>query len=116
MDPAEQATQLFREMNKHRRDVFKNYQAFTTAIKKGGHIEPKSQSLILIACAIMAQCDMCISLHVQNAASAGASKDEIIDAGLLAVAMGGSPKLMSMSQVYQAVNDIYGEEKGKADE
>ena len=92
-EPAEKATELFRQMNKNRRDVFKAYQGFTSAIKKGSSIDDKSQSLILIACSILSQCDMCISLHVQNAATNGATKDEIIDAGLLAVAMGGSPKI-----------------------
>ena len=50
---------------------------------------------------------MCISLHVQNAATHGATRDEIIDAGLLAVAMGGSPKMMYMRYVYEEVDKLY---------
>jgi alkylhydroperoxidase/carboxymuconolactone decarboxylase family protein YurZ len=50
---------------------------------------------------------MCISLHVQNAASNGASRDEIIDAALLAVAMGGSPKMMHMKYVYEEVDKLF---------
>jgi len=107
IEPAEKATELFRQMNKNRRDVFKAYQGFTASIKKGSAIEGKYQSLILIACSILSQCDMCISLHVQNAASNGASKDEIIDAGLLAVAMGGSPRMMYMRYVYQEVEKLF---------
>jgi AhpD family alkylhydroperoxidase len=106
-EPAEKATELFRQMNKNRRDVFKAYQGFTAAIKKGSAIEDKYQSLILIACSILSQCDMCISLHVQNAVTCGATKDEIIDAGLLAVAMGGSPKMMYMRYVYEELDKLY---------
>jgi AhpD family alkylhydroperoxidase len=106
-EPAEKATDLFRQMNKNRRDVFKAYQGFTASIKKGSSIEDKYQSLILIACSILSQCDMCISLHVQNAASHGATKDEIIDAGLLAGAMGGSPKMMYMRYVYEEAEKLY---------
>ena len=106
-EPAERATELFRQMNKNRRDVFKAYQGFTAAIKQGSAIESKYQSLILIVCSILSQCDMCISLHVQNAATNGATKDEIIDAGLLAVAMGGSPKMMYMKHVYDEVDKLY---------
>lgn len=106
-EPAEKATELFRQMNKNRRDVFKAYQGFTAAIKKGSSIEDKYQSLILIACSILSQCDMCISLHVQNAATHGASKDEIIDAGLLAVAMGGSPRMMYMRYIYEEVDKLF---------
>ncbi|WP_419786586.1 carboxymuconolactone decarboxylase family protein [Pseudodesulfovibrio sp.] len=106
-DPSEKATELFRQMNKNRRDVFKAYQGFTAAIKQGSAIEDKYQSLILIACSIMAQCDMCISLHVQNAAVHGASRDEIIDAALLAVAMGGSPRMMYMRYVYEELDKLF---------
>ena len=52
--------------------------------------------LILVACAVMSQCDMCITIHVENAAAQGASREDILQAALMAVAMGGSPKLMYM--------------------
>jgi len=107
LEPAEKATELFRQMNKNRRDVFKAYQSFTATIKKGSSIEDKYQSLILIACSILSQCDMCISLHVQNAATHGATKDEIIDAGLLAVAMGGSPRMMYMRHIYEELDKLF---------
>jgi AhpD family alkylhydroperoxidase len=110
MEPTERAAELFKQMNLHRREVVKSYRGFTEAIKKSGHIEPKAQSLILLACSIISQCDVCIALHVQGAASNGATKDEIIDAGLLAVAMGGSPKMMYMSYVYEEVDKLYGED------
>jgi AhpD family alkylhydroperoxidase len=106
-EPAEKAVELFRQMNKNRRDIFKAYQGFTESIKKGSSIEGKYQSLILIACSILTQCDMCISLHVQNAATQGATRDEIIDAGLLAVAMGGSPKMMYMRYVYEEADKLF---------
>lgn len=109
MEPTERAAELFKQMNIHRREVVKSYRSFTDTIKKG-HIEPKAQSLILLACSIISQCDVCIALHVQGAASNGASKDEIIDAGLLAVAMGGSPKMMYMSYVYEEVDKLFGED------
>lgn len=109
-EPAEKALELFRQMNKNRRDIFKAYRGFTETIKKGSSISGKNQSLILIACSILSQCDMCISLHVQNAASQGATRDEIIDAGLLAVAMGGSPKMMYMKYVYEEVDNLFEDE------
>lgn len=108
-EPAEKAVELFRLMNKNRRDIFKSYRGFTESIKKGSSIDGKYQSLILIACSILSQCDMCISLHVQNAATQGATRDEIIDAGLLAVAMGGSPKMMYMKYVYEEADKLFEE-------
>jgi alkylhydroperoxidase/carboxymuconolactone decarboxylase family protein YurZ len=51
---------------------------------------------------------MCVSLHVQEAATLGATKDEIIDAAMLAIAMGGSPKMMYMRYVFEELEDLFG--------
>lgn len=52
---------------------------------------------------------MCIALHVEAAATLGASREEITQAAFMAVAMGGSPKLMYMMYVFEALNDLFGE-------
>ena len=63
--------------------------------------------LILVGCSVMSQCEMCISLHIQNAAMAGATREEIIQAAFMAVAMGGSPKMMYLMYVFEEVEDLF---------
>jgi AhpD family alkylhydroperoxidase len=106
MEPAERAAALFRNMNKDRRDVFKAWRSFSDTVKRSSTLDAKTQSLIMLACGIMAQCDVCISLHVQGAVTNGADRDEIIDAALLAMAMGGSPKMMYMQYVYEELDKL----------
>jgi len=108
MNTAEKALESLGFMQNERGEIFKGYMAFTKSIKTGSTIDPKTQELILTACSIMSQCDMCVSLHVQEAATLGATKDEIIDAATLAIAMGGSPKMMYMRYVKEELEDLFG--------
>jgi alkylhydroperoxidase/carboxymuconolactone decarboxylase family protein YurZ len=50
---------------------------------------------------------MCVALHVENAASLGASREEILQAAFMAVAMGGSPKLKYLMYVFEALEDLF---------
>lgn len=54
--------------------------------------------------ALYAQCEMCIEMNVGEALEAGASKDEIIEAAMLSISMGGGPKMMYMKYVYDALD------------
>lgn len=107
MDAAEKASMTLAKMNKDAKDVFSGYMNFTKQIGQFGPIEPKMQELILTACALMSQCDLCISLHVQGAAGLGASREEILQAAMLAIAMGGSPKMMQMEHVFDEIEDLF---------
>ena len=110
-DRSAEIAQTFRHINRTRRDIYKKYQEFSKEIKKRSSLDDKVQHLILLSNAIISQCDMCIALHVQGAATSGATKDEIIDAAWLAVAMGGSPKMMYLRYVYDEINAIFEEDE-----
>ena len=108
MDASEKASAALAGMQKNAENVFAGYLNFTKQIGQYGPIDHKMQELILLACALMSQCEMCISLHIQGAASLGASKEEVIHAAMLAIAMGGSPKMMYMRNVFEEVEDLFG--------
>jgi AhpD family alkylhydroperoxidase len=108
MNSSEKAGQALSLLQKHTPDQYGKYLEFTKKIAAMDALSHKQSELIMVACAVMSQCDMCVALHVEAAASMGATQEEIIQAGFLAVAMGGSPKLMYMSYVYEAVEDLFG--------
>lgn len=107
MDAAEKAASTLAKMQQQAGNVFPNYLAFTKEISQFGPINHKTQELIHVACAMMSQCEMCISLHVQGAASNGATKEEIMQAAMLAISMGGSPKMMYMNYVFEELEDLF---------
>lgn len=108
MNSAEKAGQALSFLNKYSPDQYGKYLEFTKELASMDALSHKQLELIMVACSVMSQCEMCIALHVEGAASMGASREEITQAAFMAVAMGGSPKLMYMSYVYDALDDLFG--------
>ena len=75
--------------------------------KKPGTLDVKAKELICVALSIAARCDYCIATHVHKAIDNGATRDEIMEAGFVAVSMGGGPSLAYLTQVIQAC-DAFG--------
>jgi len=71
-----------------------------------GKLDRKTKSLIAVGLAIAERCQWCIAYHVKNALDSGAGRDEILEAGWMAVLMGGSPALMQMQLVLKALDDF----------
>ncbi len=107
MDAAEKASQAMAALQKYAPDSYAKYLEFTKQLGTSGPLPPATLELILVACALMSQCDMCITLHVESAAALGASREEILQAAFMAVAMGGSPKLMYLKHVFEALEDLF---------
>lgn len=107
MNTAEKASEAFAAIQKHLLEVYEKYLEFTKAASAKGGLSAREKELILVGCSVMSQCDMCIAIHVEAAAAAGASRDDILQAALMAVAMGGSPKLMYLKYVFEALEDLF---------
>ncbi len=84
-------------------DQINAYLNFTQKTKSAGDIDEKNKALILVALAVAAQCEMCIENNVQSAIASGASRAEVLESSLLAVSMGGGPKMMYLQYVLDAL-------------
>ncbi len=107
MDAAEKATEALMALQRQLPEVYGKYLEFTSQLAATGPLQSKMLELVLVGCSLMSQCEMCISIHVQGAASAGASREEILQAACMAVAMGGSPKLMYLKYVFEELDDLF---------
>ncbi|WP_440953105.1 carboxymuconolactone decarboxylase family protein [Methanococcoides sp. FTZ1] len=56
-------------------------------------IDFKTKELISVGIALYHRCPYCIALHSFNALDAGATKEEILQASMVAVAFGGGPSI-----------------------
>jgi AhpD family alkylhydroperoxidase len=79
---------------------------FMKAVESPGVLDQKQKELTNVALAVAAQCEWCIALHVKGALKQGASKEEIIDAGMQAVLMHGGPALMYMTPLEEALEEF----------
>jgi len=96
MDPLEESLIAIQKLRDVSPDKVNAYLSFTNKVKSESAIGEKERALINVALAMHSKCSECISFNVNDAIESQASKDEIIDAALLAVAMGGGSIMMYM--------------------
>jgi AhpD family alkylhydroperoxidase len=66
----------------------KAFLAFNHAVeRKDGLIPPKYRELISLAVALTTQCAYCLDVHTAQAAKAGATREEVAEAALIAAAV-----------------------------
>lgn len=58
-----------------------------------GALDVKTKELISVGVAAYNRCEYCIVFHVYKALEAGATREEIIEAAMVAVAFGGGPSM-----------------------
>lgn len=94
------------KLSKSNPSVLIAFQKFIQESSKEGAINTKTKELIAIACALVLKCDSCIAFHVEAAAKAKATKEEILEAGWVAVLMGGGPALMYLCHLNKAIDEF----------
>ncbi len=79
---------------------------FIKGAESGTALSLKEKELINTALSVAAQCEWCIAFHVHNAARAGATRSELIEAGIQAVIMHGGPAFMWMTPLMHAIDEF----------
>ena len=82
------------------------FAALTQAAKAPGALEQKYKYLIAMRIAVAEHCHWCIAVNVKSALAHGATKEQVMEAGWVAVQMGGGPSLAYLQLVQQAVDDL----------
>ncbi len=79
---------------------------FMQTAESGKALDLRTMELINVALAISAQCEWCIALHVKQALTAGATRDQVMSAGFMAVLMHGGPALMYLTPLTHALAEF----------
>ena len=79
---------------------------FVKQAEKPGALSTKTKELISIALGVTAHCPFCIAFHTKNAIKEGATKQEILEAGLVAGLMGGGPAIAYLRYVIDACDQF----------
>ncbi len=56
-------------------------------------VDVKTKELISVAIAVYNRCEYCIAFHAFKALEAGATREEMLEAAMVAVAFGGGPSM-----------------------
>ncbi len=83
----------------------KAFLGFLQKAEAGKALDLRTKELINVGLAVAAQCEWCIAFHVEQAVAAGATRDEIVEAGFMAVVMHGGPAYMYMTPLLEALDE-----------
>ena len=79
---------------------------FLNKAESGKALGIRDKELINVALAVAAQCEWGIAFHVEQAIKSGADRDEIIEAGFMAIIMHGGPAYMYMTPLLNAIDEF----------
>lgn len=83
---------------------------FLNKAESGKALGLREKELINVALAVAAQCEWCIAFHVEQAVKDGATRDEIVEAGFMAIIMHGGPAYMYMIVLMESLNEFLPEQ------
>lgn len=96
--------QSLRQTNGEQVDAFMN---LLGAAYKPGALDTKTKELMSVAIAAYNRCQYCITFHVYKALEAGATREEILESAMVAVAFGGGPSMAySVTLVKDSIDEF----------
>lgn len=84
-------------------DIVRGYRSISNAGGNADLLGPKVRELIALAVAVTARCDGCIVVHTEAALKHGATKEEIVEALGVAIAVNAGAALIYSGRVLDAV-------------
>ncbi len=87
-------------------DAIKGYASLSRAGSGQGHLDAKTRELISLAVAVTTRCDGCIAVHAKAAVKAGASRQELVDALSVAIALNAGAAMVYSARALDAFEGL----------
>jgi len=98
-----------KQVNASNPESIAGFNALLKSSVNGGVLSHKDKELISVAIGCYARCEYCIVYHVYSALKAGASPEQVMEAGMVAALFGGGP---SMAYIVTALKESIEEFRG----
>lgn len=108
-NPEETLKEFDRLMADIKKAVPEEYASFIrekTTITKAGKVPEKVKWLLLLIASVTQKCPVCIPSAVRHCLDAGWSKEEMLEACMVAVLVGGSSVMTYVTLVDKAIQDL----------
>ena len=99
-------TGKYREKFDQELPVMAAYTTFRKGVYKDGALSPKIKRLIALACGLQAGCTRCVQGQTKDAISAGATKQEVMEAVSVAIVMGGTAVSAESWRVMKVLEEL----------
>jgi AhpD family alkylhydroperoxidase len=73
-----------------------------------GNLPKKIKELIAVGISVRVDCQSCMQWHIEQAAKAGASLEEVLEAVEVAIEMGGGPATVSARFALEVMDEVFG--------
>jgi AhpD family alkylhydroperoxidase len=112
MDKIEEIVRTRKKAHKKLLDLkSKTYRAFLEmeqAAYADGALEKKHKELIAVGISVVIDCESCMQWHIEQAAQAGASEKEVVEALEVGIEMGGGPATVSVRFALEVMGAVFG--------
>jgi AhpD family alkylhydroperoxidase len=87
--------------------VYKAFLEMEKAAFSDGALKKREKELIAIGISVRINCESCMQWHIEEAAAAGASYNEVLEAVEVGIEMGGGPATVSARLALQVMEAVY---------
>jgi alkylhydroperoxidase/carboxymuconolactone decarboxylase family protein YurZ len=108
-NPKETLDEFNRLMLDIEKAIPEQYKAFINekaAITRKGKVDEKTKWLLLLTASVTQKCPVCIPRAVRHCIDAGWSKEEMLEACMVAVLVGGSSVMTHVTLVLKSINEL----------
>lgn len=88
--------------------VYKAFLAMEAATYRDGALSKKHKELIAIGISVVIDCESCMQWHIEQAAQAGATQREVLEAVEVGIEMGGGPATVSARFALAVMDSVFG--------
>ena len=87
--------------------VYKKFLQMEEATYSNGALTKKQKELIAVGISVVINCESCMEWHITQAASAGASIKEVLEAIEVGIELGGGPATVSARFALEVMDTIF---------
>jgi len=87
-------------------ELLKGFSSLHQAAMKPGELSLVEKELIAIAIGLASRCENCIYAHVKAATNAGATRQQILETGAVAVLMAGGPTYTYLPRLIESLDAV----------
>jgi len=89
--------------------VYEAFLAMEKAAYADGALSKKQKELIAVGISVTADCESCMQWHIEQAAAAGATLPEVLEAVEVGIEMGGGPATVSARFALEVMESVFPE-------
>ncbi len=94
------------QIREHMPEAARGFGGLFQAVLKDGALSKREKELMSVAIGVAVHCEPCILAHVQKAVEAGATREQVLEAGGVALMMAGGPAYTHLPKLIAALDAL----------